>query len=117
MIDYNVTMLDPIYNINGVPAIMRIDDWGEDIHVTAYSKTSGVELSISGNPDLLTVVPAAAVRVAELTAAGITRKDIDTGTIEMVGAIWNIEDTLPKPTPNGECDGELWLILSEITGD
>ncbi len=113
MTDYNSVLFDPIYAIQGVPATLRLDDWGEDISVTAIDKTSGVAVSVSGDPEIQTIRPAAAIRVAELTAAGVTRADIDTGTIEMNGTVWRLEATLPRPTPNGEDDGELWLILIE----
>ena len=73
----------------------------------------GVAVSVSGDPEVQTIQPAAAIRVSELTAAGITVAEIASGTIEMSGAVWRILSPLPRPSPAGESDGELWLILVE----
>ena len=112
-VDYQKLLYDRLYSELGVPATLRIDDWGEDIEVTAIPKIDGVAVSVAGDPSVQTIQPAAAIRVSELTAAGITVAEIASGTIEMSGAVWRILSPLPRPSPNGEADGELWLILVE----
>jgi len=97
------------HEILGVPATLRIDDWAEDINLTAIDRTSGI--SIEGEAGVETIQPAAAIRVQDITAAGMTVDDIATGTIKFNGTVWRIIAPAPRPAPSGEGDGELLLLL------
>lgn len=107
--DFQALLLNPAYSAFGVPATLTVACGNPAVAVTVIDKTAGVVFS--EGPDVQTVRPAADLRMSDLTAAGLTRADLDDGMIEFNGAAWTIKATLPKPTPNGESDGELRLIL------
>jgi hypothetical protein len=51
------------------------------------------------------------VRARELAAAGILVSDLPDGAITFNGATWRIKTYEPRPSPLGEGDGEIMLIL------
>jgi hypothetical protein len=123
--DYQAILFDPIYMIQGVPARITLDsDYvsefpseseSEDgvFDLTVIDKTAGVDLSFGGDAgNVATLVPAASVRVKELTAHGLTAEMLVQGAIEFNGATWTIKSTKPRPSLKGEGDGELYLILT-----
>jgi len=110
MIDYQATLYGPIYATLGVPATITPGSTASPATVVALDKTAGMTV-FGGGVDVESIKPAAVVRVAELAAAGLTRADLVDASILINGSIWEIRSTQPRPSPNGERDGELLLIL------
>ena len=111
--DYQATLYGPVYDVLGVPALLRLAG-GAAFAVTSLDKTAGV--AVGGAVDVQTVVPAAVVRVTELAAKGVTPAQVDDGQITLNGVTWVIEAHKPAPSPNGEADGEVYLLLKGGTG-
>ena len=111
MINWDTLVHAKNHAILGVPAVLRIDDWAEDISLTAIDRTSGISVGDISDTGVETLQPAAAVRVKDLNAAGLNVDDIATGTIEMNGTLWRIIAPAPRPAPTGEGEGELLLLL------
>jgi hypothetical protein len=108
-VDYQVLLYNPIYLVLGVPAVIHMGTPLGDIEVTVVDKTVGVTLN--QGPDLQTEVPAAAVRAAEIVAAGIQLDELDGKLLRMNGVDWRISSLYRKPSPLGESDGEIYLLL------
>ncbi|WP_027521758.1 hypothetical protein [Bradyrhizobium sp. Ec3.3] len=108
--DYQAALLDPIYITVGVPSTLTIGS--VDHGVTALDKTAGVALSVNGG-EVDTVVPAAFVRMRELAALGIAADDVDDAILSINGGTWVVESHRMKPSPKGEADGEVYLLLKK----
>ncbi len=112
--NFGSLMLDPIYTAFGVPAtIIPLATGAAPVTVTAIDKTGGVEVGNAAMTEVSTIRPAAIVRFAELATASLDRTDLRRAALTMNGKNWRIESSTPKPTPNGESDGELMLLLIE----
>jgi hypothetical protein len=111
--DYQSLLYDPIYDVIGVEARLVAAPGHPPVTVTVIDKTAGLPLVGDGGMEIETVRPAAMVRVAELIARGLCREAIDGGTVAFSCKCWKIESSRPAPSPKGERDGELMLILSE----
>lgn len=107
-IDYQADLYDPIYDTIGVSAELTTSA-GTAATVTVIDKTTGI--AIADKALIETVSPVAMVRAVELTTADIAREQLKDGTITFNGASWRIKSTRPKPSPKGEADGEMMLIL------
>jgi hypothetical protein len=110
--DLQSLVLSPVYATWGVDATL-CPALGGPVTVRVLDRTSGVEVASASNTEILTIRPAALVRVSELEASGVQRDELRKAELAMNGKTWRIEASLPKPTPNGESDGELMLILIE----
>ena len=109
-------MLDAIYASEiGVSATLTAGTGtgADGLSVTAIDKTSGLEVSDQDN--LQTIRPAAIVRMAELTAAGILHSELDSGSLAIAGKTWRIHSYFLKPNPDGEIKGEVVLLLMDTT--
>lgn len=103
---------DAIYTALGVEAELTPVGTGIPVDtITVIDKTAGVETG--DGVTVSSVKPAAAVRYYELTAAGVARDQLNGSTISFNGGTWQIRSSLPKPSPVGETEGELYLILTE----
>jgi hypothetical protein len=116
MIDWKTALLDPNYNTFGVPAVLVIAEtdvaYGD---LTVIDKTSGEDVGGgSGEFSVTTIKPACAIRVADLTSNGIDLAKLKGSMIAFNGKSWRIEYRIPRPVPNGEDDGEMLLILTEV---
>lgn len=109
--DYQALLFNPIYLIQGVPVVLTLPDSGGVADLTAIDKTSGVD--VGDNAQVQTIKPVAALRVVELTAAGITLDQLPDSFLEMNGFLWNVVSYRAKPTPKGQNDGEVYLILAD----
>lgn len=109
-IDYAI-MLDPQYTIHGVDAEVTVACGDPTYAITVIDKTSGVEIGDDGN--VLTILPAACVRISELDEKGIQRRDLADASISFNDSDWTIKATRPRPTPTGEAGGELLLLLEK----
>lgn len=107
---------DAIYASLGVQATLSIGT--EEISLTVIDKTAGVQVSdwSAKSIDVITIRPACAVRVYELTGQGASLEDLYGATIEFNGSAWRIENRMMKPSPAGQGDGEVYLILIEDNG-
>lgn len=107
-IAYQAQLYDPIYDAIGVSAELT-SSAGATATVTVIDKTTGI--AVADKAMIETVLPVAVVRAVELASAGITREDLKDGTVTFNGASWRVKSTRPKPSPKGEADGEIMLIL------
>lgn len=108
--DFQALLLDPIYSIQGVEATLTLESSSE-ITLTVIDKTAGVD--VGDGAEVQTLLPAAVVRVVELTTAGVDRTRLRGALLDFNGGNWEIKSYRPKPTLNGEADGELYLFLEE----
>jgi hypothetical protein len=108
MIDWQ-THYDPIYNTLGVPAELA-SAGGQSATITAVDRTSGVSIP-DPRTQIETVRPVARVRARELEQSGIPVADLPEGQITFNGQTWRIKTYQPMPSPAGEADGEIMLIL------
>lgn len=112
MVDWRAHF-DTIYSTAGigVTATLMPAITNATYEITAIDKTGGI--NVGDDVTVASVKPAAVVRMYELAGLGLTRGDLGGASIEINGQSWVIQSTLPRPSPHGEADGELWLILSE----
>jgi hypothetical protein len=103
---------DAIYTALGVAAVLTPIGTGIPVEdLTVIDKTAGVETG--DGVTVSSIKPAAAMRYYELTAAGVTRAQLNGSTISFNGGSWIVRSTLPRPSPAGEPEGELYLVLTE----
>lgn len=107
--DYQALLYNPVYSVLAVDAVLHMGPPLGDVSLAAIDKTAG--LTLNQAVDLQTVLPAATVRAAELIAAGVALADIDGKMLTLNGKDWQITGLHPNPSPNGEGDGEVYLIL------
>lgn len=112
--DYSALLLAPVYRLLGVAVTFTPAETGVSYTMTMIDKSAGVVNEFGG---LLSqeLVPAAIVRMRELTDAGLTRDDINAAVLVMNAKTWRVETHRMKPTPGGEADGEVFLFLAEVT--
>ncbi len=111
--DYGALLYGPIYAALGVPAQLTLVEGEPPLLVTAIDKTAGVEVATSGAFDVLTIKPAAAVRMRELATLGISLDALDESLLLLNGRLWRVRSHMLKPSPRGELEGEVLLILSD----
>jgi hypothetical protein len=96
----------------------------ETVVVRAMDLSAGVAVGDASEVKAQSLLPAAVVRMTELTAKGLTRDDVGEGTITMPvdehggllphSVTFAIAATQPKPSPEGEAKGELYIFLAGI---
>lgn len=110
--DYQSLLYDPIYNTVGVAAILTLNDSAEPIDgLTVVDKTTGVD--IGETVEAQVIVPAAIIRAVELAAKSVTVEELPKAKIEFNEKAWLIVSYRLLPSPNGEADGEVFLLLEE----
>lgn len=108
---------DPFYIAFGVSATLTLaEDNVVYSGLTVIDKTQGVEAVVGGDVTMMTIKPACVIRTAELSANGIALSKLGGSTIAFNGKTWRIENRLPRPSPDGEMAGELYLIVIEADG-
>lgn len=96
--------------------------WGRDVELTnpetglsmtlrMIDMTRGIEVG-DGLVTVATVEPAALVRKADLTAAGLRASDLIESEFTLNDAAWRVESTQPRPTVHGAENGEVVLLLA-----
>lgn len=110
---YTETLHNPVYLALGVPADLEPYGGSSLVSVTVIDKTAGVEIADSSSIDVGTIRPVAAVRAAELVEKGVALDSLDDGFIAFNGKVWRIKSHIPRPSPHGEADGQVYLILME----
>lgn len=105
----------PIYATLGTPAVFVPRGSAQEYQITCIDKTAGVKL-MSGGIDLQTEQPAATVMVSDLLAQGLIVEGLDGGTLTLNGGTWTVMTHKSRPTPFGEADGEVWMMLEGASG-
>lgn len=101
----------PIYAVIGEEATLVLADTGAtSIELTALDNTVGV--AIGDNVDVQTVEPAAVINVSDLAGAD-PDVVLEGAQLTLNGKTWRVVSFLRRPSPSGEADGELFLILSD----
>jgi hypothetical protein len=109
--DYQANLFDPIYTTLGVAGVINgVEGF------TVLDKTAGLEWGVKG-PDVQTISCAAVVRAKELASLGVALGELENGSLEMNGTAWNIESYKYKPSPKGQGDGEIVLVLTEVMSE
>jgi hypothetical protein len=104
-----------IYSVFGVPAQLTAGS-GPAATVTVNDLTKGVDIPDPANPGVKTIRPVARVRRSDLDAADVDTGDLDGATLVLNGITWTVSAWGPRPSPNGENDGEIEMILTESEG-
>jgi hypothetical protein len=121
MIDW-AAHYDPLYAAFGVSATLTLAETNVSYSgLTVIDKTAGVELAGgfqgTGTLSMVTILPACAVRTAELVANGIALSALKGSLISFNDTVWRIENRRAAPSPAGELVGEIYLILIEHRDD
>lgn len=108
---YTDLLLAPIYTAFGVTIsfVLANDDM---IEIIGLDKSGGVEVA-SNSVEVPTVKPACIIRMADLIELDLAPEDLIEATLSLNGVSWRVVSYFPKPSPLGERDGELYIILSE----
>ncbi len=114
-IDFSAILYGPVHAVLRVPVTLTLAGTSAEVETYALDKTTGVELAMGGGPDVQTVKPAAVMRAADLTDLEIAFEDLPDATLEMTGSTWRVQSYVVRPSPNGESDGEVYLILQKTT--
>ena len=107
---YTDFLLEPIYVALGVPIDFTLQDMVTQFQLIGLDKTSGVEV-LADDIDVSTVQPACIIRMSDLVNLGYSVSQLNRALVEFNGKSWQISHFHPKPSPNGEADGELYIIL------
>jgi hypothetical protein len=101
-------MYQPVYAALGVNAIL-VSAGGATVSLSVIDGTSGIVLTDKVGVE--TVRPIAYVRNTELASNGISSSDLPDSELTLNGSTWRVKASRPRPSPNGESDGETMLIL------
>jgi hypothetical protein len=104
-------LLAPIYSTLGVTISFALSD-NTLFDIVGIDKSGGVEVAGS-SVDVPTVRPACVVRMADLIELGKAPEDLIEAILSLNGVAWRVVTYFPKPSPLGEADGELYIILEE----
>ncbi len=81
--------------------------------LTVVDKTIGIEVGDSRDLQVQTIKPAAVLRAADFFGKGLARADLNGSRLTLNGKCWTIESHFMQPSPGGEADGEIMLLLIE----
>lgn len=109
--NYSATLYGPVYRTQGVPVQLTVGATVYPLSGTLrfLDKTAGLQLP--GTLEVETVQPVAMGRVKDIVALGLTLDDLDDATLLMNGKTWLVKSHRPMPSPGGEADGEVALLL------
>lgn len=115
--DFQALLYNPVYGVIGVQAVLAIGTHVET-GLTVLDKTRGVDLvkefgDVTTNVAIQTIVPAAVLRAAELIEREIDVEALIDATITFNAKSWRVRSYRLRPSPNGEGDGEIYLLLVE----
>lgn len=109
--------LDTIYTSElAVDATFSAGTAGSGLTLRMLDKTVGIEVGEPDNPQVTTVLPAAYVRMAELTSNGLTRADVDGATVNIAGQDWRVKAHILRPRPDGQVEVCMFLIGAPANG-
>lgn len=107
--DFQALLFNPAHDLLGVDAKLVVN--GTAYTVRVLDKTTGVDTGVSVRGQ--TILPAAIVRVSKLKALGLRPTDLGSSTtyLSLNGSWWSVVTYRLRPSPNGEADGEVYLVL------
>lgn len=112
--DFQTLLFNPIYSVQGVSASLTLAGASSSIDgLTILDKTAGVDVG-DGDVNVQTILPAAVLRVVELTENGVSVDQLPKAIVEFNNSRWRVKSYRPKPTLKGERDGEVYLFLEEL---
>ncbi|RWD05497.1 MAG: hypothetical protein EOS57_25650 [Mesorhizobium sp.] len=112
LVDFNTLLFDPVYTVLGEAATLTLDDTaGTTADLSAIDETAGVE--VLEGPSIATIRPAATVRTSELAEKGIAVADLANAALTLNGKDWTVISHHYLPTPKGEVQAQIRLILEE----
>lgn len=113
-LNYTALSLGPIYSLIGVTTQFALNN-DEIIELVALDKTSGVPTLDSSSPhvDTATIRPCCIIRMSDLIDLNLQPSDLMEAVLEMNGTSWIVKSYFPRPSPGGQNDGELYIILME----
>lgn len=118
--DYAALLYAPVYAVLGSDAVLTTAGAGsETVNLRAIEITSSMgfasQVNSNGNAfgavSVNGMMPAAAIMAADVAA--IDREALDEARLELNGKAWIVQSHMPKPAPNGEAGGEIYLFLTE----
>lgn len=112
---YHDVLYGPNYEVHGTPAVLDVSETFGSVDVTVIDKTIGQSIGALAGATIETILPYCTVRRADLDALGVPVADLDGAIITFNSKTWRIEAKRPLPSPGGEVDGELALILVETS--
>lgn len=112
MISFSELLYKPIYESLMGTSVVVSCVFGGRFELRGIDKTGGVEVSLA-QTEVPTIQPAVIVRVAEMIAVGLNPDDLIDALLTINGASWKVLTFMRKPSPHGETDGELYIILQE----
>ncbi|TIL34316.1 hypothetical protein [Mesorhizobium sp.] len=110
LIDFDALLFGPVYTVLGETARLTVKD-GFPQDLSAIDETAGVE--VLDGPSISTIRPAATVRSSELAEKGIAVADLPGAALTLNGKDWTVVAHQYLPTPKGETQAEIRLILEE----
>jgi hypothetical protein len=105
----------PVYAALGVAAEITLapDQDDETLYeFVVLDKTGGVEITLQG-AETTTLSPAVVMRRADLEEVELSPADLRNALIEVNGVSWKVISYYNKPSPMGQLDGEIYLILTQ----
>jgi len=111
-VTWTATLYAPVYMAFGVVADITLSGGSTVYEIVALDKTAGIEVQLQG-VDTTSVQPAVVCRMADLIDLGLAAADLRNAEIVINGGAWQVISYYPKPSPLGESDGELYLILTQ----
>lgn len=111
---YTDLLYGPIYAVLGAAVTLTLES-ATVLELIGLDKTAGAEITVADDASLQTIHPAAVVRMADLAELGVAPEDTMNARITINGQDWIVKSYYPKPSPRGEADGELYLILRAAT--
>jgi hypothetical protein len=101
--EYRYSFFGPQYAVYGRPAVLQLG-------VGTFEDLVAIDIVLE------TVRPHARMLRGDLDDRGILVEQLDGGSIALNGKVWTIMAHQAKPSPNGEADGEVWLMLEGAEG-
>lgn len=111
--NYSRVQLGPIYRTIGVPVVLTVSGTNYPLPgnppLRFLDKTAGD--TMNGAIEIDSVHPAAAARVADIIALGLSVENLDDALLSMNSSNWIIRSHKLMPSPRGENDGEVYFFL------
>lgn len=104
-------LLEPIYRQFGVDIdfVLANDDM---ISLVGLDKSGGVEIA-TADINVPSIHPACVIRMVDLIELGYAPEDLMEAVLSLNGVSWKVMSYYPRPSPRGENDGELYIVLAE----
>jgi hypothetical protein len=96
----------------GTSAELTLAGEGEEpVALACIDKTQGVEVWLQG-AQTSTVRPAVVTLMDELNELELEPADLENARIEVNGGAWIVKSYYLRPSPLGQDDGEIYLVLT-----